>query len=212
MRARAESARSTSSTKRVSPGSQPTVEIVVRRWVTPRSGSRRAASSAASKFSIGSPIPMKTTWSIDSRRRKCSAWSRISHAVRLRRKLHLSGRAERAGQRAARTATTGRPTAGRRGSASAPPRPGARRRCGRAPLRVPSAAFASVDERERRERDVLREPLAHRRRQVRHLGVRRRAARTPTPTPGGCGRRARRRAPSCECASEVPARRARSGV
>ena len=90
---------STSSTKRVRPGSQPTVEIVVRRCVTPRSGSRRAAAKTASTLSIGSPIPMKTTWSIGSLRRKCSAWSRISHCVRLRRncicpvaqKVHVSG-------------------------------------------------------------------------------------------------------------------------
>ena len=62
----------------------PTVEIVVRRWVMPRSGSRLAASSTASRFSIGSPMPMKTAWSIGSMRRKWSAWSRISDAVRLR--------------------------------------------------------------------------------------------------------------------------------
>ena len=39
---------STSSTKRVRPGSQPTVEIVVRRWVIPISGRRRADSSTCS--------------------------------------------------------------------------------------------------------------------------------------------------------------------
>ena len=90
---------STSSTKRVSPGSQPTVEIVVRRCVIPRSGSRRAASSTLSRFSIGSPMPMKTQWSTASIRRKWSAWSRISEAVRLRPKriapvaqnVHVSG-------------------------------------------------------------------------------------------------------------------------
>ncbi len=75
---------STSSTKRVSPGSQPTVEIVVRRCVMPRSGSRRAAARTLSRLSIGSPIPMKTAWSTASTRRKWSAWSRISHGVRLR--------------------------------------------------------------------------------------------------------------------------------
>ncbi len=35
-------------------------------------------------FIVGSPIPMKTTWSTSSRRRKCRAWSRISSALRLR--------------------------------------------------------------------------------------------------------------------------------
>ena len=55
-----------------------------------------------SRFSIGSPIPMNTAWSIGSMRRKCRAWSRISDAVRLRPKAHLAGCAERACQRAAR--------------------------------------------------------------------------------------------------------------
>ena len=38
-------------------------------------------------FIIGSPIPMKTTWSIGSTRRKWRAWSRISSALRLRPNL-----------------------------------------------------------------------------------------------------------------------------
>ena len=66
------------------PGTQPTVEIAVRRGVTPISGSRSQAESTASRFIVGSPMPMKTTWSIASARRKCRAWSRISSAVRLR--------------------------------------------------------------------------------------------------------------------------------
>ena len=81
------------------PGIQPTVEIVVRRWVMPRSGRRRQAASTPSRFIIGSPIPMKTAWSTASMRRKCSAWSRISEAVRLRpnfiepvaQNVHVSG-------------------------------------------------------------------------------------------------------------------------
>ena len=86
------------------PGIQPTVEIAVRRWVMPRSGRRSQAASTVSRFIIGSPMPMKTTWSsrVASRRRKCSAWSRISPAVRLRPKRIAAGRAERAGERAAR--------------------------------------------------------------------------------------------------------------
>jgi hypothetical protein len=72
---------------------------VVRRCVTPTSGSRRAAPSTASIFIIGSPMPMNTTWSMVSLRRKCNAWSRISHAVRLRpnfiwpvaQNVHVSG-------------------------------------------------------------------------------------------------------------------------
>ena len=66
------------------PGIQPTVEIVVRRFVIPTSGSRRQASRTASRFIIGSPMPMKTAWSMRSARRKWSAWSMISDAVRLR--------------------------------------------------------------------------------------------------------------------------------
>ena len=66
------------------PGRQPTVEIVVRRWVMPTSGSRRALASTLSRFIIGSPMPMYTRWFTGSMRRKCSTWSRISLAVRLR--------------------------------------------------------------------------------------------------------------------------------
>ena len=65
----------------------------------PRSGSRRAASSTASTFMNGSPIPMKTRWFTVSVRRKWSTWSRISEAVRLRpnvicpvaQNVHVSG-------------------------------------------------------------------------------------------------------------------------
>ena len=66
------------------PGTQPTVEIAVRRLVTPRSGRRSQAASTLSMFIVGSPMPMKTTWSTSSTRRKWSTWSRISSAVRLR--------------------------------------------------------------------------------------------------------------------------------
>ncbi len=66
------------------PGTQPTVEIPVRRLVIPTSGRRRHASITASRFIIGSPMPMNTAWSTFSMRRKNSAWSRISEAVKLR--------------------------------------------------------------------------------------------------------------------------------
>ncbi len=87
------------SASRWMPGIQPTVEIVVRRWVMPRSGRRSQAASTLSRFSIGSPMPMKTQWSIASIRRKCSAWSTISEALRLRanriapvaQNVHVSG-------------------------------------------------------------------------------------------------------------------------
>jgi len=87
------------SASRSIPGIQPTVEIAVRRWEMPTSGRRSQAASTLSRFSSGSPIPMKTQWSIASIRRKWSAWSRISEAVRLRanficpvaQNVHVSG-------------------------------------------------------------------------------------------------------------------------
>ena len=71
----------------------------MRRWVIPMSGRRSHAASTFSRFSIGSPMPMNTQWSTGSMRRKCSAWSRISEAVRLRanriapvaQNVHVSG-------------------------------------------------------------------------------------------------------------------------
>ncbi len=66
------------------PGIQPTVEIAVRRWVIPSAGSRSQAARTFSMFIIGSPMPMNTQWSSSSMRRRCSAWSTISSALRLR--------------------------------------------------------------------------------------------------------------------------------
>ena len=71
----------------------------MRRLVMPTSGSFSHAASTLGRFIIGSPMPMKTAWSTDSMRRKCSAWSRISPAVRLRpnfivpvaQNVHVSG-------------------------------------------------------------------------------------------------------------------------
>ena len=81
------------------PGSQPTVETVVRRCVIPMSGSRLAAASTFGMLKPGSPMPMNTRWSTGSMRRKCSTWSRISEAPRLRpnfivpvaQNVHVSG-------------------------------------------------------------------------------------------------------------------------
>jgi len=81
------------------PGSQPTVDTVVRRWVMPTSGSLAAAASTLSAFISGSPIPMNTRWFTGSMRRKCRTWSRISETVRLRpnrmapvaQNVHVSG-------------------------------------------------------------------------------------------------------------------------
>jgi hypothetical protein len=85
--------------RRSIPGIQPIVEIAVRRWPIPMSGSRSHAASTLSMFIIGSPMPMNTAWSTSPRRRKWSAWSRISDAVRLRpnfiwpvaQNVHVSG-------------------------------------------------------------------------------------------------------------------------
>jgi len=87
------------SASRSIPGIHPTVDTAVRRCDTPTSGRRAHASSTASTFISGSPMPMKITFEISSERRKCSAWSRISDAVRLRpkriwpvaQKVHVSG-------------------------------------------------------------------------------------------------------------------------
>ena len=68
----------------------------------PRSGRRSQAASTWSRFIIGSPMPMNTQWSTSSMRRKCSAWSRISRAVRLRPNFIEPVAQKRARQRAAR--------------------------------------------------------------------------------------------------------------
>ena len=96
------------------PGIQPTVETPVFECAIPASGRRSQAASTLSRFMSGSPMPMKTAWESralpgsvtgavmapadlrggDRRsrrgllilRRKWSAWSRISDAVRLRPK------------------------------------------------------------------------------------------------------------------------------
>jgi hypothetical protein len=68
------------------PGIQPTVETPMFECAIPMSGRRSHAASTLSTFMSGSPMPMKTAWLTGSLRRKWSAWSRISDAVRLRPK------------------------------------------------------------------------------------------------------------------------------
>jgi hypothetical protein len=68
------------------PGIQPTVETPMFECAIPISGKRSQAASTLSRFMSGSPMPMKTAWFSGSLRRKWSAWSRISDAVRLRPK------------------------------------------------------------------------------------------------------------------------------
>jgi hypothetical protein len=81
------------------PGIQPTVEIPMFECAIPTSGRRSHAASTLSRFMSGSPIPMNTAWFTASLRRKWSAWSRISEAVRflpnfiepVAQKVHVSG-------------------------------------------------------------------------------------------------------------------------
>jgi hypothetical protein len=68
------------------PGIQPTVDTPMLECAIPMSGKRSQAASTLSRFMSGSPMPMKTAWFTSSVRRKWSAWSRISDAVRLRPK------------------------------------------------------------------------------------------------------------------------------
>ena len=79
---------------------------------------------------------MKTAWSSGSIRRKCSAWSRISHAVRLRpkriapvaQKVHVSGQPDceetqterRPSRKRISTASTGCPSWVRKSTFSVP--------------------------------------------------------------------------------------------
>ena len=195
------------SASRSMPGTQPTVEIVVRRWVMPTSGSRRAAASTWSRFIIGSPIPMNTRWSTGSMRRKCSTWSRISLAVRLRPNFIAPGRAERARQRAARLRGDADGAAavavahqhGLDGAAVV----GVEQRLDRA-----VGGVRLVDELERGERHLGGQPLAQRGGQVGHLVVAARAVGRPAPhlagAEGGLAGGGQRR--SSRQASQVHAR------
>jgi hypothetical protein len=68
------------------PGIQPTVDTPMLECAIPMSGSRSQAARTLSRFISGSPMPMNTAWFTASLRRKWSAWSRISDAVRFRPK------------------------------------------------------------------------------------------------------------------------------
>jgi hypothetical protein len=126
------------------PGSQPTVEIAVLEPAIPISGSRSQAASTASRFMSGSPMPMNTAWSTRSLRRKWSAWSTISEAVRLRpnrirpvaQKVQVSGHPDWLERQSERrpsryrisTASTGRPSRDSNSTFSVPSRASASRR------------------------------------------------------------------------------------
>ena len=159
----------------------------------PRSGSRSQAASTASRFSSGSPIPMNTQWSTRSRRRKCSAWSRISEGVRLRANLIAPGGAEGAGQRAARLrgeADRAPPVSiAHQHRLQRPPVGGGEQRLHRAVAARHLAAHLQA-----RERHLPRELLAQRPRQVGHRLIPRRARGRPPPHLGGAEARLARSA------------------
>src|SRR3954463_16072243 len=154
------------------PGIQPTVETVVWLLAMPMAGSRSQLASTLSTLISGSPIPMKTTFVTRSLRRKCRAWSRISDAVRLRpnfimpvaQNVQVSGQPDwldthserRPARERIRTGSTGRPAAGRsRAAAEGGAVGGVEDRFLRA-----GGGGPLVDEPQRRERHLAREPLA----------------------------------------------------
>ena len=189
------------------PGTQPTVEIAVRRWVTPRSGS--ALAGGEDGVDVHRRLPHAHEDDVVDRLQAAEVERLVEDLVgaQVAAELHLAGGAEGAGQRAA----------GLRGEAdrAAPVAVAHQHRLDRPPV-------AGVEERldravvglrlgleaQGRERHGGGEALAQRRGQIRHLlvGARRRAP--PTPRPGRRGSRARRprrgrsesaRGPSGEC-------------
>ena len=146
----------------------------------PTSGNRSQAASTASRFIIGSPMPMKTAWLTSPPRRKCSTWSRISDSVRLRPKLirpvaqkaQVSGysRLAREAERAAAVTVAQH-----------------HRLQGATIARLEQRLRGPVDraglpyQRERAEGDLLGEPPPQIERQVRHLLVGAGASGEPLP-------------------------------
>ena len=187
-----------------SPGSQPTVEIVVPavRDAELRQPPRRAEHVVEVEHRLAHAHEDRVVDGLDrggsgapgrgSRRR--SGCGRTPSG-RSRRTCRSAG---------SRTARRGRATGARRGSASAPPRPDGRRRCGRASSRVPSRASRSVSTASVEKGTLAASSLAQRARQVRHRVVPGRAARRPTPTPGRPGR------PAAPRSASVVSRRSRS--
>ena len=119
-----------------------------------------------------------------SMRRKCSAWSRISEAVRLRPNFIEPGRAERAGQRAARLRRQAQRApavaVAHEHGLDGPPVGGVKERLVR-----PVAGDRLVGERQRRERHLVVQARAQRGRHVGHRLVAARAARGPRPRLAG---------------------------
>ena len=166
------------------PGAQPTVEMPVRRWVMPRSGSRRAAAEHGVEVHhrLAHAHEHEVVERLDA--------AEVQHLVEdLRRgqvapEPHRAGRAERARQRAARL----RGDADRAAAVAVAhqhrldraPVVGLEQRLDRAVARV-----RLVQERQRRVRDLGLQALAQRRRQVGHRVVAGGAARGPAPRLAG---------------------------
>ena len=93
---------STSSTNRRSPGSQPTVEIVVRRCVMPRSGSRRAAREHLVEVEHRLAHPHEDAVVDLGEPPEVQGLVEDLGGREVAPESHRAGRAERAGERAAR--------------------------------------------------------------------------------------------------------------
>ena len=148
-------------------------------------------------------MPMNTRWSTGSMRRKCSTWSRISARRQVAAELHRAGRAERAGQRAARLRRDADRAAavavahqhGLDGAAVG----GAEQRLDRAVLGV-----RLVGELQRGERHARR-PARRAARPAGRSSRRSPSRRSPSSaTPGGRGRRAGRDRPGSSRAARCP--------
>ena len=136
------------------PGSQPTVEIAVLDQGMPTSGSRSQAASTASRFMSGSPMPMNTAFVTALRAAEVERLVEDLGGREVAAEAHPAGRAEGAGQRAARLA--------RQAERAAPVAVAHQHRlerarvvrAGTAPSRVPSEATASRSSSSERERHL----------------------------------------------------------
>ena len=115
----------------------------MRRLVIPRSGSSAHAASTASRFIIGSPMPMNTAWSTRPEPAEVERLVEDLPGRQVAAEAHLPGRAERAGERAAGLRGEAQRAPAVPVDASAPPRAGGRRAVWNSALTVPSLAWAS---------------------------------------------------------------------
>ena len=169
------------------PGIHPTVEIAVRRWVIPTSGSRRHASEHRVE------VHHRLAHAHEDRVGDLGGAAEVQRLVEdlpggeVAAEAHRAGGAERARQRASRLraeAYRAAPVAvAHQHRLDRQPVVGAEERLDRAVARACLAL-----EHERRERDALCELRAQRRRQVGHLVVAARAARGPLPHLAGAER------------------------